>query len=94
MAELGSITKTPRSYKYKVLTPFKRRSKPRAVTNCEHKDARHYAKGMCNHCYHRYGRSRVPTLCQHYNMSYYAKGYCLNCYANIYSRNKRQAKKD
>jgi len=48
---------------------------------------------MCNHCYHRYGRSRVPTRCGHVDRQYYARGFCLNCYANDYNRQKRDMKK-
>jgi hypothetical protein len=26
------------------------------ILKCPHLNQKHYAKGMCNHCYHKYGR--------------------------------------
>ena len=47
------------------------------VTNCEHTDLPVYAMGMCNHCYHKYGRSRTATDCPHAGQRLvYAKGKC------------------
>mmetsp|Transcript_24942 Transcript_24942/g.24618 ORF Transcript_24942/g.24618 Transcript_24942/m.24618 type:complete len:103 (-) Transcript_24942:139-447(-) len=34
----------------------KRRRKTQKITACQHQDKKHYARGMCNSCYHRYGR--------------------------------------
>lgn len=33
--------------------------------HCGHNDKEHYAKGLCNNCYHRYGRNKKPWLCIH-----------------------------
>lgn len=32
---------------------------------CGHPEKEHYAKGMCNNCYHRVGRNKAPWLCNH-----------------------------
>ena len=64
----------------------------RKVTMCPHKEARHYAKGMCNHCYHRFGRLTKASACPHTDQQVYAKGKCLNCYINDYGRKKRDLK--
>ena len=64
------------------------------VTNCEHTDLPVYAMGMCNHCYHKYGRSRTATDCPHAGQRLvYAKGKCQNCYINDYNKLKRREKK-
>jgi len=57
------------------------------VNNCGHTDKPHYAKGMCNNCYHRCGRDKKPWKCQHEKL--YAAGLCQNCYINDYNRKKR-----
>jgi len=64
--------------------------KPGVITKCPHLHQKHFAKGMCNHCYHRYGRNRMATSCIHKNRMNYAKGKCQNCYINDYNRNKRE----
>lgn len=33
------------------------------ITKCPHTNLKHFAKGMCNHCYHRYGRKGMVTSC-------------------------------
>jgi hypothetical protein len=33
--------------------------------DCGHPDKEHYAKGMCNNCYHKYGRTKKPWICGH-----------------------------
>lgn len=71
----------------------KKGRKPVQVTNCKHVDRKHFAKGMCNHCYHRYGRSSPATECEHSDRQNYAKGMCQNCYLKIYNRKKRLAKR-
>lgn len=50
---------------------------------------KHYAKGMCNHCYHLYGRRRMSTKCPHTDKLCYAKGMCQNCYFSSYNQAKR-----
>ena len=55
----------------------KRRNRSKKqVTRCPHTDMKHYAKGMCNHCYHLYGRSSLATKCPHKDKMIYAKGMC------------------
>ena len=58
------------------------------VFRCPHKDMKHYAKGMCNKCYHLYGRTRLADKCIHTDRLIYAKGLCLSCYYTKYVRNK------
>ena len=53
---------------------------PQKVTNCEHKDRKYYAKGMCNHCYHAYGRTKKATACKHPDRMAYALNKCMSCY--------------
>ena len=35
------------------------------MNTCGHPEKEHYAKGMCNNCYHRVGRNKAPWLCNH-----------------------------
>ena len=67
----------------------------RKITNCEHKNALHYAKGMCNHCYHLFGRTKagLATNCPHNDRVNYCKGMCMNCYINGYNKDRKEAKK-
>jgi C4-type Zn-finger protein len=64
------------------------------VIKCPHKNQKHYAKGMCNHCYHKYGRNSYADACPHTDRLVYAKGKCQNCYLNDYNKLKRRLKKD
>ena len=64
--------------------------KPGIITKCPHTNLKHFAKGMCNHCYHRYGRKSMVTNCEHKDRRNYAKGKCQNCYINDYNRSKRE----
>lgn len=57
------------------------------INKCGHEDREHYAKGMCNNCYHRHGRTKKPWNCTHAKL--YAQGYCQNCYINKYNHKKR-----
>ena len=66
----------------------------KTVTRCPHTEMKHYAKGMCNHCYHLYGRSSLATKCPHKEKMIYAKGMCQNCYFNSYNHKKRSKKWD
>jgi hypothetical protein len=54
--------------------------------SCGHPDKKHYAKGMCNNCYHKYGRFAKPTGCDHDLL--YAKGLCQKCYVTKYNKQK------
>lgn len=65
--------------------------KPGVITKCPHSSLKHFAKGMCNHCYHRYGRKSMVTNCEHKDRRNYAKGKCQNCYINDYNRSKRES---
>lgn len=69
---------------------IKRRARKIAtITRCEHVEMKHYAKGMCNHCYHLYGRTSLANKCPHTDKMNYAKGMCQNCYFNSYNQKKR-----
>ena len=35
------------------------------ITACPHTNGKHYAKNMCNDCYHRQGRKRLAWACEH-----------------------------
>ena len=61
------------------------------VTNCKHTVAPHYAKGMCNHCYHLFGRKSAGNAkaCAHTDRPNYCKGMCINCYIKGYNKNKQ-----
>lgn len=72
--------------------PVKRKSME--VLRCPHKNQKHYAKGMCNHCYHKYGRNLQVQSCPHTDRPAYAKGKCQNCYLNEYNKQKRRSKKE
>ena len=69
--------------------PAKRIRKKHVITRCPHTEQDHYAKGMCNHCYHLYGRSTLATKCPHTEKLTYAKGLCQNCYFNSYNKEKK-----
>jgi len=58
------------------------------VNSCPHTNRKHYAKNMCNNCYHKQGREKKAWLCQHTKKPHYAKGKCQNCYLNQYHENK------
>ena len=50
--------------------------------------------GMCNHCYHKYGRSAMATDCAHAGQrTIYAKGKCQSCYINDYNKMRRRERK-
>jgi len=52
---------------------------------CGHTNKPHYAKGLCNNCYHRHGRTKKPWLCKHEKL--YAHGLCQKCYKRANRRN-------
>jgi hypothetical protein len=58
----------------------------RKENTCPHTDKRHYAKNMCNACYHRQGRVKKAWLCAHTTKIHYARGKCRNCYLNTYHK--------
>lgn len=60
--------------------------------NCPHKDAPHYAKGMCSNCYHTKGRKKIPTKCPHKEKALYALGVCQNCYQMNYVKKQKKGK--
>lgn len=63
------------------------------VFKCPHTKRKHYAKNMCNNCYHKQGRNKKATKCPHKDRQNYAKGKCQNCYLNDYHKVKRRMKK-
>ena len=54
------------------------------ITACPHTNRKHYAKNMCNDCYHRQGRKRLSWACEHHDRQMYAKGKCQVCYVQSY----------
>ena len=64
------------------------------VYRCPHTDRKHYAKNMCNNCYHKQGRNKKATKCPHRDRQNYAKGKCQNCYLNDYHKVKRRQRKE
>ncbi|CAG9324564.1 unnamed protein product [Blepharisma stoltei] len=57
-------------------------------TACPHKNRKHYAKNMCNNCYHRLGRVKAAWACPHIDRKHYAKGKCQFCYIQNYHRDR------
>lgn len=76
----GKSIKTTQSAQRKELDPDRvikrRKRKIQPITRCQHTSLRHYAKGMCNHCYHLYGRHKLATACPHTDKMNYAKNMC------------------
>lgn len=66
--------------------------KSKVITNCEHTDRKHYAKGLCSTCYHKGGRTKLAWGCPHKDKVHYAKGYCQECYI-VYKRFRKQRAK-
>lgn len=64
------------------------RTSERTVPICPHTDKKHYAKNMCNNCYHRFGRDKLAWSCPHKDRQHYAKGKCQLCYLQNYHRSK------
>ena len=67
-----------------------RKRKAQKITACPHKDRKHYAKHMCNNCYHKLGRARYAWACPHPERKFYAKGQCQLCYLRSYHQAKRR----
>jgi hypothetical protein len=59
------------------------------ITECEHKDAQFYSKGLCKNCYHKRGRVKLATGCQHKERKLYARFVCKGCYLRIYHRGNK-----
>lgn len=70
----------------KVSASKKIKKSEKNVNTCGHPERKHYAKGMCNNCYHKYGRVGKPDLCEHDVL--YAKGLCQKCYLVKYNQQK------
>lgn len=51
-----------------------------SCTLCPHPERKHYAKGMCNYCYHTQGRVKIAKSCKHTDRLAYARGMCHSCY--------------
>ena len=66
--------------------------KSKYVTNCEHVDRKHYAKGLCSSCYHKGGRTKLAWNCPHSDRVLYAKGCCQECYSVIKRQRKQREK--
>ena len=58
----------------------------KAITACPHTSRKHYAKNMCNNCYHRLGRDKTAWACDHQDRKHYAKGKCQFCYLKQYNQ--------
>lgn len=63
------------------------------VTACIHIDRKHYAKNMCNNCYHILGRSKNAWACTHTDQKLYAKGKCHRCYLDSYHTSQKKRKR-
>ena len=62
----------------------------RLNTDCPHTDRKHYAKNMCNNCYHKNGRDRTAWACEHSDRKLYAKGKCQFCYLKHYIKSRQE----
>eukprot|EP00742_Colponemidia_sp_Colp-10_P001222 GILJ01001315.1.p1 GENE.GILJ01001315.1~~GILJ01001315.1.p1 ORF type:complete len:842 (+),score=144.64 GILJ01001315.1:194-2719(+) len=89
----STMNKGGDSTQYKNAPIIPRIRRRREITNCPHKDRKHYAKGMCNNCYHRSGRQKPAWLCPHTDRLHYARGKCQLCYLNFYHKWQRQQMK-
>jgi len=69
------------------------KKKTKEIINCPHVDRKHYAKNMCNNCYHKQGRMKKAWDCSHVNLFHYAKGKCQNCYLSTYHKNQNERKR-
>jgi len=66
--------------------------KIKKVNVCGHPERAHYAKNLCNQCYHKHGRTKKPWKCNHEKL--YAHGLCQNCYINAYNKKRSQKAKE
>ena len=70
--------------------PQEVKKKSKTVTACPHSARKHYAKNMCNNCYHRLGRDKTAWNCEHKDRKHYAKGKCQFCYLKHYNKNRME----
>jgi hypothetical protein len=70
--------------------PDEPRKKCKTVTACPHSARKHYAKNMCNNCYHRLGRDKTAWACEHHDRKHYAKGKCQFCYLKNYNKSRQE----
>jgi len=68
--------------------------KSKLVTACPHPNRKHYAKNMCNNCYHRLGRDKFAWKCEHLDRKHYAKGKCQFCYLKHYVKSRQDKPTD
>ena len=78
-------------HKFQTILDKRRRSKE--ITACPHVLRKHYAKNMCNNCYHKKGRDKNAWKCHHSDRKHYAKGFCQNCYLKDYNLAKADVSK-
>lgn len=94
MAKLASVAMMVRVHHRminKVHVEKQKRNRRRGViTNCHHTGAKHYAKGMCDQCYHLHGRNKRADRCEHTDKCSYARGMCVNCYQRQQRSERRQ----
>ena len=64
----------------------------RPILNCPHTERKHYAKNMCQNCYHRRGKTKMAYACGHPNKSHYSSGMCQNCYLAKYYLKRKEKK--
>ena len=69
--------------------PEDAKKKCKTVTACPHSARKHYAKNMCNNCYHRLGRDKTAWACEHHDRKHYAKGKCQFCYLKHYNKSRQ-----
>ena len=74
------------SYAVMELLTQKTKRNQKYCNACPHRNAPHYAKGMCSNCYHSRGRKKKPWKCPHLNKFHYAHGLCQNCYQMKYMK--------
>ncbi|KAM3140525.1 hypothetical protein pb186bvf_007337 [Paramecium bursaria] len=89
LAQQLKSVQTPQQQQMALTNKSKKISK--RVNECGHSDKEHYAKGMCNNCYHKFGRNKKPWICGHEKL--YAQGLCQNCYINKYNQKRRTNEK-
>ena len=73
------------------LKELETKRKSKIITACPHVQRKHYAKNMCNNCYHKTGRNKNAWECDHKDRKHYAKGFCQMCYLKFYNSNKAKA---
>ncbi|CAG9315646.1 unnamed protein product [Blepharisma stoltei] len=69
------------------------RRKAKSITACPHTERKHYAKNMCNNCYHRLGRDKQAWACPHEDRQHYAKGKCQMCYLQHYHKSRNTVRR-